>query len=81
MNIINDNVEKVKEDISILLKKLKEIDNSLDIEFDYESITSDDYYEIKTQNGIENIYCFLYYDIDEHVLYKILIPKQYIDIN
>lgn len=69
---VEDNVETIKKYISTSLDELYESDNNIDIEFNYDAITSNDYYYLR----IEGEEVFLrYYDIDENILYKIYFYK------
>lgn len=71
-SLVEDNVEIIKNNISISLNKLHELDNPITVEFDYDSITSDDYYSLNS-NG-ESVLLH-YYDVDENILYIISFPE------
>lgn len=77
MILIKENVEEIKNNISISFNKLKELDDSIPIEFDLESITPDDYYTIDAIRKYDNelVSRISYYDVDEHILYVISLPN------
>lgn len=69
--LVENNVETIKNNISIALNKLNELDNSINIEFNYDNITSNDYYDLSEGYNLsvgEDVLLY-YYDIDEHILY------------
>ncbi len=70
--LVENNIETIKNNISTSLNKLSEFDNHINVEFNYDSITSDDYCSLKS-NG-ESVLLH-YYDVDEHILYKTYFPK------
>lgn len=72
--LIENNVETVKTNISTSLNKLHELDNAINIEFNYDIITSNDYYFLKTIKD-ENLILLYYYDVDEHILYTTYFPN------
>lgn len=69
--LIDNNAETVKSNIRIFLDKLHELNKPIDIEFDYDIITSNDYYSLKSNEERKLLH---YYDIEENVLYIIDIP-------
>lgn len=67
--LIGEKDKEVIEYINIALNRLHEQDESIDINFDYDNITSNDYYCFwKTY---EESRVLDYYDIDNHILYII----------
>lgn len=67
-----DNVDVVKDNIKAAISKLYELDNSINIKFNYDDITSNDYYLLV--NDLDFI-CFEYYDVEEYVLYEVYLSK------
>lgn len=69
-------VEDDKEKISLIIKNSLDIlykqDNNDFVNFDYDIITSNDYYSLVTGGRYELLH---YYDIDEHILYVIQYSK------
>lgn len=59
--------ELVKNYIKTSLNNLHELDNNIEIDFDYDVITSDDYYYVEYDEGMTFLY---YYDAGEHILYR-----------
>lgn len=76
--LVKDNVETIKEYINTSLEKLHELDNTNNIEFNYDSITSNGYYLLKTFTD-DNMVVLHYYDADEHILYVLYLPIEYAD--
>lgn len=70
--VVEDNVETIKNNVSIFLNKLQELDNPIDVEFNYDNITSDDYYSLISN---EESVLLHYYDMDENILYIISYPE------
>lgn len=64
--LVAENDEIIKKNINIALEKFHELDKPIDIDFDYNSITSNDYYSLNFDDGGVRLH---YYDEDEHVLY------------
>lgn len=63
--LVKNNAEKIKKYINISLNKLNELDDTLNIEFNYDTVTSNDYYYMIEEKNV----LLYYYDIDEHILY------------
>lgn len=73
-NILSsDNINKLKKEINFSLNRLHELNNVINLEFNYDIITEDDYYLPIEEN--ENEYYFQYYDTDGKVLYEIFCSK------
>lgn len=68
-----DNIEKVKNYIDDSSNKLHKLNNNVNIDFDYDSITENDAYLSIEEN--EDYYYFQYYDMDENVLYEVFCSR------
>lgn len=68
-----DNIEKVKNYIDDSSNKLHKLNNNINIDFDYDSITENDAYLSIEEN--EDYYYFQYYDMDENVLYEVFCSR------
>lgn len=68
----NDSVEEVRKNIEIAIDKLHKLDNSINIEFDYDIVTSNDFYLLRNDS---DFICFQYYDVEEYILYEIYLSK------
>lgn len=71
--LIGENdVDVVKDNINKTISRLHELDNSINIEFNYDDITFNDYYLLVQDS---EFVCFEYYDSEEYVLYEIYFSK------
>lgn len=76
--LVKENKEKIKNYISTSLNKLYELDNTINIEFNYENITSNDSYLLKYIKK-ENLVILHYYDEEENILYTIYVPNEFVN--
>lgn len=79
--LVGDDAEKIKNCISDFLNVLSELNAEDDVEFDYDIVTSNDYYSLVIEGKSiwryydESQTLLHYYDVDEHVLYVIQYSK------
>jgi hypothetical protein len=68
----NKKIEEVEKNIKLTIEKLNELNENIIINFDYNKITSDDYYlMINNKNPIY----FQYYDKEEHIFYEVCLNE------
>ena len=70
---VEDNVEKINNYIENFFDNLYEADKNINVEFAYDLITSDDYYDMFLY---ENNISLNYYDVSENVLYIFDFPNE-----
>lgn len=70
---VEDNVEKINKYIENFFDNLYEADKNINVEFAYDLITSDDYYDMFFY---ENNISLNYYDVSENVLYIFEFPNE-----
>lgn len=74
--LVEENVESIKNNISNSLNKIHEFDESISNEFNYDIITSNDFYFSEIVEG-EELFILHYYDVDERILYVTYFPVEY----
>lgn len=74
--MVKNNEKLIRDYINVSLMNLHKLDNSINIEFNYDSITSNDYYLLKTFDNDKTIVLH-YYDVDKDILYVTYFPEEY----
>lgn len=70
--LVGNDIEKLQESIKISFDKLNELDKNSDIEFNYENITSNDYYAFYKKKKYDKVYNnIVYFDVETHIRYEI----------
>lgn len=69
---VGNRIEFIKKYISTFLEKIHELEELSDIEFNYDAITSNDYYSLKLYNEEVLLH---YYDVEDNILYIMSYPE------
>lgn len=71
--LVEDNIEKINNNIEKFFDILYDSDKKINIDFDYELISFDDYYDMCVY---ENNMSLNYYDVSENILYIFEFPNE-----
>lgn len=71
--------ENIKNYIQASIKAINEVDNTIEIEFDYNIISKEDKYFVVYSEDLDNNrdYFLSYYDIESNTLFQLIIPREF----